>query len=206
MTRAAAEPNQYYPRMDAQVGNRHNQGNEALMLAYAAGDAAAFDALYYRHKDKLYRYMFRQLATAAVVDELFQDVWSRVIRARENYRETAAFTTWLFSIARNRIVDHYRAEGRQRELIDQVEDVDEFTNTAQREPQQHVINAELAQRLKGLIGDLPLLQREAFLLKHEVGLSLREIASVTGADKETVKSRLRYAVNKLKQQLADNDG
>ncbi len=206
MTRAAAEPNQYYPRMDAQVGNRHNQGNEALMLAYAAGDAAAFDALYYRHKDKLYRYMFRQLATAAVVDELFQDVWSRVIRARENYRETAAFTTWLFSIARNRIVDHYRAEGRQRELIDQVEDVDEFTNTAQREPQHHVINAELAQRLKGLIGDLPLPQREAFLLKYEVGLSLREIANVTGADKETVKSRLRYAVNKLKQQLADNDG
>jgi RNA polymerase sigma-70 factor (ECF subfamily) len=206
MIRVGAMPKQYYLRMDARVGNRNNQGNEALMLAYAAGDASAFDALYFRHKDKLYRYMFRQLATDAVVDELFQEVWSRVIRARNHYRETAAFTTWLFSIARNLIVDHYRAEGRQSELIDPVENMDDFTSTAICEPQHHVINAELAQRLKGLIGDLPPLQREAFLLKHEASLSLQEIASVTGSDRETVKSRLRYAVNKLRRQLAENHG
>ena len=106
----------------------------------------------------------------------------------------------------DRLVDFYRSDGRQRELVEPIDDADEFSNAVQREPQALAINAELAQRLKELIGDLPPPQREAFLLKVEAGLSLQEIANVTGSDKETVKSRLRYAVKKLRNQLRLDDG
>ena len=192
--------------MDAPTTRSVDTSDAELMSAYAGGDAVAFDTLYYRHRDKLYRYMYRQLDSTAMVDELFQDVWSRVIRARDDFRDNSSFTAWLYRIAHNRLVDFFRAEGRKRELIEPLDDADEFANAVHREPQALAINAELAQRLKELIGDLPPPQREAFLLKEEAGLSLQEIAEVTGSDRETVKSRLRYAVNKLRKQLLLDDG
>ena len=196
---AVQHTRQYDARMDACSHSEHNDEN--LMLAYGTGDAAAFDTLYHRHKDTLYRYMHRQLAGASIVDELYQDVWSNVIRHRQQYRDSARFITWLYSIARNRIVDYYRAQSRQSALIEPCDDTDHFADNRQSEPATIAINAELLQRLKELINDLPPPQREAFLLKEEAGLSLQTIAEITGADKETIKSRLRYAMKKLRHQL-----
>ena len=85
--------------------------DEDLMLAYAAGDAAAFDALYARHKGGVYRYLLRHCGHAGVADELFQDVWMNVIRARARYVPSAKLTTWLYRIAHNRLIDHWRATG-----------------------------------------------------------------------------------------------
>ncbi len=82
------------------------------MLAYAAGDAAAFDALYARHKGGVYRYLLRHCGNAGTADELFQDVWMNVIRARASYAPSAKFATWLYRIAHNRVIDHWRATGR----------------------------------------------------------------------------------------------
>ena len=90
--------------------------DEDLMLAYAAGDAAAFDALYARHKGGLYRYVLRQCTHAGVAEELFQDVWMNVLRARASYVPSARFATWLYRIAHNRLIDHWRATG-QVELL-----------------------------------------------------------------------------------------
>jgi RNA polymerase sigma factor (sigma-70 family) len=90
--------------------------DEDLMLAYAAGDAAAFDVLYARHKGSLYRYVLRQCAHAGVAEELFQDVWMNVLRARASYVPSARFATWLYRIAHNRLIDHWRATG-QVELV-----------------------------------------------------------------------------------------
>src|SRR5437764_7756333 len=95
---------------------RTDPGDEDLMLAYAAGDAAAFDALYTRHKGGVYRYMLRHCGERAIADELFQEVWMNVIRARDSYAPTALFTTWLYRIAHNRIVDHWRARGVNQEV------------------------------------------------------------------------------------------
>ncbi len=192
--------------MDAQTDNRQQQSDASLMLAYANGEAAAFDTLYFRHKDKLYRYLHRQLNAASCVDELFQDVWARVINARTRYRDNATFSTWLYSIAHNRLVDHYRSNTRWGALVEPLEEADELIAETGSDPYNTAINTELAQRLKQLIGDLPPPQREAFLLREEAGLSLLEIASVTDVDRETVKSRLRYAVNKLRQQLTVTNG
>ena len=150
--------------------------DEDLMLAYAAGDAAAFDALYARHKGGVYRYLLRQCRPGVAVDELFQDVWMNLIRARASYTPTAKFATYLYRLAHNRLIDHYRASGQVR----LVSADDEAHEEAVAPP-----------------------QRDAFLLQQEAGLSLNELAELTGVGVETVKSRLRYAVNKLRNDLSD---
>ncbi len=205
MAAATTQTNDYDARMDAPTENRLEQSDSVLMSAYVAGDAGAFDVIYQRHKNTLYRYMYRQLDNPSTVDELFQDVWSRVIRSRGDFQQASSFSAWLFRIAHNRIVDYYRSEGRKREWFEPIDDADDITNTVQHEPESMAVNSELAQRLKELISDLPPPQRDVFLLKEEAGLSLHEIASVTGSDKETIKRRLRYAVGKLRKQLRNCD-
>jgi RNA polymerase sigma-70 factor (ECF subfamily) len=186
------------------------QSDEALMLAYAAGEASAFDALYARHKGGVYRYLVRQCGGAAHADELFQDVWMNVIRVRASYRPTAKFTTWLYTLARNRLVDHWRAHG-QAALVSIDNDDDDGTRDAVNElpgarsdqPEVRTEARALGARLREALSALPAAQRDAFLLHQEAGLSLAEIASMTGVGLETVKSRLRYAVAKLRGELDD---
>jgi RNA polymerase sigma-70 factor, ECF subfamily len=182
-------------------------GDEDLMLAYAAGDAAAFDTLYARHKGGVYRYLLRQCRQGGVADELFQDVWMNLIRARATYIPTAKFNTWLYRLAHNRLIDYYRACG-QVSLVSADDDahVDAVTSLAAHagdQPEQRAENDQLGARLRNAVSALPPAQREAFLLQQEGGLSLAEIAKMTGAGIETVKSRLRYATNKLRDELAD---
>jgi len=185
--------------------------DEDLMLAYAAGDATAFDALYARHKGGLYRYLMRQCGHAGIVDELFQDVWLSAIRARTTYVPSAKFTTWLYRIAHNRLVDHWRAAG-QVELVASAasgddDDGDDVLATIpgarNDEPEIRAGAQEIALRLRIALSALPPAQREAFLLHQEGGLDLSQIAELTGAGVETVKSRLRYALAKLRTELGD---
>lgn len=183
--------------------------DEDLMLAYAAGDAAAFDTLYERHKGGVYRYILRQCRHSGAVDELFQDVWMNLIRGRETYAPTAKFTTWLYRLAHNRLIDHYRASGHLT-LVSADEESHEEAVAAipgprSDEPPTRAENRELGERLRAAVSALPPAQREAFLLQQEGGLSLAEIAALTGAGAETVKSRLRYALAKLRENLADLD-
>ncbi|MEM7208101.1 MAG: sigma-70 family RNA polymerase sigma factor [Pseudomonadota bacterium] len=197
----------YSVRMDAHADDTQNRSDEELFLAYTVGDAAAFESVYRRHKDRLYRFVYRQLNGSAAVDEIFQDVWTRVIRARADFRKDGVFITWLYSIARNRLIDHFRADGRRRDVfVEDEEDESQHADFGERGPQALAINAELAQRLKELIGDLPPPQQEVFLLKEEAGLSVQQIATVTGCDPETAKSRLRYAINKLRKHLLEDHG
>jgi RNA polymerase sigma-70 factor, ECF subfamily len=181
--------------------------DEDLMLAYAAGDAAAFDALYARHKGGVYRYLLRQCRQGGVADEMFQDVWMNLIRARASYVPSAKFTTWLYRLAHNRLIDHYRASG-QVYLVSAddeayVETVAALPGAHTEQPERRAEARELGARLRDAVAALPVAQREAFLLQYEGGLSLAEIAELTGTGVETVKSRLRYATNKLRNDLSD---
>lgn len=182
--------------------------DEDLMLAYAAGDAAAFDALYARHKGGVYRYLLRHCGHAGVADELFQDVWMNVIRARASYVPRAKLTTWLYRIAHNRVIDHWRATGNV-ELVthgpdDGLDDpLDALPAAPGDDPEVRAGAREVSERLKAAFASLPAAQREAFLLHQEGGLDLAEIAALTGAGVETVKSRIRYAVTKLRAELGD---
>jgi len=182
--------------------------DENLMLAYGGGNAAAFDELYSRHKGGVYRYLLRHCRNNALADELFQDVWMNAIRVRATYAPTAKFTTWIYTLAHNRLVDHWRATGQARfaSIDDDGEGdardiVDALPSAANDEPEARALSNELGAQLREALAALPVDQRDAFLLQYEGGLSLVEIAELTGVGMETVKSRLRYATAKLRGAL-----
>jgi RNA polymerase sigma-70 factor (ECF subfamily) len=181
------------------------RSDEDLMLAYAAGDAEAFDLLYARHKGGVYRYLLRHCARRAIADELFQDVWSNLIRARASYAPSAKFTTWLYRLAHNRWIDQLRADGHLT-LVSTDDEAHEDAVASipaphTDEPQMRAENRELGMRVRAAVAALPATQRDAFLLQQEGGLSLAEIAELTGVGTETAKSRIRYAVAKLRDEL-----
>ena len=184
----------------ARVNDFSEPADETLMLAYAAGDMAAFEQLYTRHRTRLYRFLLRQVRDAALADEFFQDIWQRVISAREGWKPDAAFTTWLFRIAHNRLTDHWRslkhrpaapADGDERAA--RVPDPDT--------PERNLSDFEQRRRLQLAMAELPEDQREVVQLRLEQELSLEEIGQITGVGRETVKSRLRYAMDKLRARL-----
>ena len=181
--------------------------DENLMLAYRDGDAGAFDDLYRRHKGGVYRYLLRQCHDRGVADELFQDVWMNLIRARERYTVQAKFTTYIYKLAHNRLIDHYRKHG-QAVLVsfdDDSEDapvVAEPAAAPRDEPEKHLDIKQQAAQLLQLLGALPPSQREAFVMQYEGGMSVEEIADAAGVTRETAKSRLRYALAKIRQGLA----
>jgi len=178
--------------------------DELLMLAYRDGDTSAFEILYKRYRGKMYRYLLRQCGSASVAEELFQDVWMGLIRARERYEVKASFSTYVFQMAHNRLIDYYRkVSGKLPVSYDDEPEKwqDWMADDNQLPIETWVDTNRRVEQLMLAIGELPEAQREAFMLKEEGGLSLEEIAKVTGVNRETVKSRLRYAVNKLRKQL-----
>ena len=176
--------------------------DEELMLLYRDGDAGAFDALYARHKGGLYRYLLRQCRDPALAEELFQDVWMNLTRARASYTVQAKFTTYLYRLAHNRLIDHYRkhAHAVVASFDDEGDPLLEslVDDHAQPPDTAYDVKRQASDLLK-LIGELPAPQREAFLLQQESGMSLEEVAAATGVSRETVKSRLRYATARLRQ-------
>lgn len=179
--------------------------DETLMLAYGGGEAAAFESLYRRHRGPLYRFVLRSVKGAAEAEELFQDIWMRVIEARMRYTPQSRFATWLYTIAHNRLVDHWRAKGLSLVSLD-----DDDASAPQppappsAEPERIVQARQSLDRLAAALAALPLAQREAFLLHHEGDLTVAEIAKATGTHEEAAKSRLRYAMNKLRDALGDD--
>ena len=173
--------------------------DEELMIAYRDGNAGAFETLYARHRARLFRFVLRSVKERGMAEELFQDVWMRVIEARGRYAPKARFTTWLYSIAHNRLIDHWRRKGLS--VVD-LENVDVEGNSPN--PERQAEARQGLQRFAKALEALPPAQREAFLLHEEAGMSVAEIAQATGAGEEAAKSRLRYAMAKLK--AAVNDG
>jgi RNA polymerase sigma-70 factor (ECF subfamily) len=177
--------------------------DEALLAAYAAGDARAFADLYERHERPVYRYFLRQGATPAQADDLLQDTWLAVVRNAGQFEPRAKFTTWLYTIARNKLVDHWRGRDDAISLDDAANDPDADTplqidaGDAHR-PDVQALSRAQARAFVDAVEQLPPAQKEAFLLQAEGGLSLEEIAAVTSSGHETVKSRLRYAMAKLR--------
>lgn len=176
--------------------------DEVLMLQYREGDIQAFETLYTRHKGPLYRYLLHQLRDRAITDDLFQEIWLNLIRSRERYEHKARFTTWLYCMARNRLIDHYRSQKRGISFSSQEEhDVALLQADDCEQPERKDEVTRDIDHLFKLLDQLPEAQREAFLLKEESGMTLEEIAKITNSNPETVKSRLRYAVGKLRAGL-----
>ena len=188
--------------------------DDVLMTAYARGDAQAFERLYARHQAALYRFVRRLLggALAAQADEVFQDTWLRVVQSRTRWDpQGASFRTWLFTLAHHRAIDLLRKSGREVAL-DAHEGEDGEAWSPEAAAWQHwpapasaaPHSEDLAfwrragERLLACLDQLPLPQRSAFLLHHDDGLALAEVASALEVGFETAKTRLRYAMSKLR--------
>lgn len=174
--------------------------DSALMLRYKDGDVVAFEMLYRRHNDSLYRYLLRLAQNRDAAEDVFQEVWSKIIKSRESYRPTAKFSTFLFRVAHNCFIDYIRRN--KRHTHNAGIDPDSRPNPAD-EPELATEKGIARRRMTNALRTLPEEQRDVFLLHEEGGLSIDAIASATGVNRETAKSRLRYAVTKLKAALAD---
>ena len=165
--------------------------DETLMVAYAGGTTQAFDELYRRHKRALFVFLRRQCANSAVCEELAHDTWIAIIKQANHYKSSAQFKTWLFRIAHNRLVDHWRKYGSSANVL--FEELSDCLSVDQGAIDSHMQVAELLSKLESLSSE----QTEAVLLKIE-GFSHAEIADITSTKQETVKSRLRYATQHLR--------
>ena len=182
--------------------------DDALMRAFAAGDGDAFERLYARHQAALYRFVRRLLgpAAAAQADEVFQDTWLRLIQARHGWRpQGAALRTWLFTLAHHRAVDCLRKSGR--EISVEVDDGETWEPAGHpwagwpapgAAAEDQAFWRAAGQRLLDCLEGLPAAQRAVFLLHHEDGLTVDELARALELGFETAKTRLRYAMSKLR--------
>ena len=179
--------------------------DEQLMRSYAGGDTRAFETLYDRHALPVWRFVQRSVQNAALADDLVQDVWFSVVRHAPQYEARAKFRTWLFTLAHHRVVDHWRTHKNHASLDAESEDGAALADMLAAEsgfgPERRLDSRELAQALLDALAALPPVQREAFLLQAEAGMSVAEIAQATGVSQETAKSRLRYARARLRETL-----
>ena len=187
------------------IADLDSLSDESLMKRYGQGNMTAFEILYGRHKGPLFRFVLRQVSERSEAEELFQDIWSKVISQRTDYHVSAKFSTWLYTIARHRVIDFYRVSSNQIKYL--VQDSQSENNLGDEHTQgiddsaspEVLLDSEKTYaQLKSIVGNLPDEQREAFILKYESGFNHRDIAEITGQKEETIKSQVRYALNKIK--------
>jgi RNA polymerase sigma-70 factor (ECF subfamily) len=181
-----------------------DESDEQLMVGYVGGDITSFETLYERHRAPLYRYVLRQTGNhQATAEEIFQEVWSSVITSRNRYQASAKFSTYLYTIAHNRVIDHFRRNAVR--LVDSEDcETDEFSGNTVDPAKQHFVD-KCIELLQKLLQTLPADQRNVFVLRQESFHSIEEIAEITASTHEATKSRLRYAVKKLRAPLEEED-
>lgn len=178
--------------------------DEQLMLAFIKSDSKAFETLYKRHKDAVYRYYLRSVSNESTCQELFQDLWLKVINSKDRYQVKAKFTTWLYTLAHNRLVDWYRRNNLEYKAFEQNQDENDIQGIVDWNPENELQTKRLGNDLKKAISLLPNDQKDVFLLHQEANLSLPQIAEMLQTGIEKIKSRYRYSINKLRKSLEKN--
>jgi RNA polymerase sigma-70 factor, ECF subfamily len=184
------------------------------MLAFKAGDARAFETLVRRHRTPVFNFILRFTGHRARAEDVLQETWLKVVRSAREYEAKAKFTTWLYTIARNLCVDSARKESyRQASSLeaptgagaggDEGRPLSEGLPDTGASPERGAYNARLRPLLERALAGLPEEQREVFVLREYSGIAFKEIAEVTGVSENTVKSRMRYALEGLRRRLAE---
>ncbi len=186
--------------------------DEALMIRFQRGDRACFATLVRRHQTPLYNFALRHLRTQAVAQDVVQDAFVRVVQNAAEFKHEARFTTWLYTIARNLCIDQLRKSSlRKHPSLDHGAPGDdgdgptlgEQTEDARASVEREATGTELRERIAKAVETLPDEQREVFLMREVANLPFKEIAEVTGVPENTVKSRMRYALERLQQALGE---
>ena len=183
------------------------------MARYQKGEVAAFAELVSRHEKRLWNFVRRLVADSATAEDLLQEVFLRVVRSAGEWQPSAKFSTWLYTIARNLCTDNARRGAFRR-----ADSLDQTPVPARDESGTHRIDKvaapdgnaekaamdrEIATRVDGAVAHLPFEQREVFLMREVMDMSFAEIAAATGTSEPTVKSRMRYALERLRGALAE---
>lgn len=187
--------------------------DEVLMMQFQGGDQDAFAALVRRHKTPIFNFVLRQIHSRSAAEDLVQEVFVRVVQKASTFKHEARFTTWVYAIARNLCIDHLRKMSlRRHPSLDQATGKDRDRPTlADRLADGHpstaadrsVISADIGERIVSAVEALPEEQREVFLLRQIGKIPFKEIASMTGVPENTVKSRMRYALERLQEALSE---
>jgi RNA polymerase sigma-70 factor (ECF subfamily) len=191
------------------------RSDEELMLAFRHGEARAFETLVVRHKRSLYNFLLRSVHDRSRTDELLQEVFLRVVRAKDRYETSAKFTTWIFTIARNLCVDESRRQKFRKTLPlehkrrgrgeDSGLSILDTTAARQIGTDAGSEAPTIRERIADAIERLPDDQKQVFLMRQFGGLSFKQIGEAVDAPENTVKSRMRYALEKLRSELQDID-
>ncbi len=180
--------------------------DERLMQRYRAGDVGAFEALLRRHRATVHHFLLRLVGDAARAEDLAQDTWLRIVAAAPRWERRARFTTWALSIARNAALDDARRAAHRADSLEEVRTrgvpLADTVAGDDPAPDRAAESALLRPKLEAALAALPLEQREVFVLREYAGVPFAEIAEITGAPVPTVKSRMRYALEALRADLA----
>jgi RNA polymerase sigma-70 factor (ECF subfamily) len=189
----------------------NDEADEVLLQAYRAGDVRAFERLVARHEKPVWNFIRRFVRDATTAEDLLQEVFLRVVKSADEWRGAAKFSTWLYTIARNLTIDHARrAVHRNAASLDAERDGGESTTTlhdriasTDRRADEVATDRETKRRIDDAVAALPAEQREVFLMREVMEMPFAEIAAAVGASEPTVKSRMRYALEKLRAALAE---
>jgi RNA polymerase sigma-70 factor (ECF subfamily) len=188
--------------------------DESLMIRYQRGDRHAFTILVRRHQSALFNFAVRQIGAPPVAEEVVQEAFVRVVQNAAEFKHEARFTTWIYTIVRNLCIDHLRKRAlRRHPSLDESArgssgendgpSLGERTEDPKASVEREATGRELAVKIAAAVEALPDDQREVFLLREGSNLPFKEIAEITGVPENTVKSRMRYALERLQQALSD---
>jgi RNA polymerase sigma-70 factor (ECF subfamily) len=178
-----------------------DESDERLMLRFQGGDARAFEVLVRRHRTPLFSFLLRLTRDRGRAEDLCQEAFLKVVRGAEGWAPRARFQAWLYAIARHQAVDEARRQAlRRAEPLDAPGGVEAASEDPP--PDRAADGALVRPHLEAALAALPEEQREVFLLREYAGLRFQEIAEVTGTPENTVKSRMRYALEALREELA----
>jgi len=185
--------------------------DEMLMLRYQQGDRAAFAQLVRRHQTPLYNFALRQVRIPQVAEDVVQESFVRVVQNAVDFKHEARFTTWVYTITRNLCIDHLRKRAlRKHPSLDESRGEEgegptlgEQTADPRASVEREAAGTELKERIASAVDTLPDEQREVFLMREIANLPFKEIAVITGVPENTVKSRMRYALERLQEHLSE---
>jgi len=188
-----------------------NVTDEALMIRFQQGDRSAFALLVRKHKTPLFNFALRQIRARQAAEDVVQEAFVRVVQNAADFKHEARFSTWLYTIARNLCIDHLRKGAlRKHPSLDSSSSQDdggptlgEQTADARANVERDATAGELRAKIASAVETLPDDQREVFLMREVANLPFKEIADITGVPENTVKSRMRYALERLQAALSD---
>jgi RNA polymerase sigma-70 factor (ECF subfamily) len=197
---------------DVASTSRTDATDEALMIRFQSGDRSAFTFLVRRHQGPLFNFALRHLRSQPAAEEVVQDAFVRVVQNAADFKHEARFSTWLYTIARNLCIDQIRKRAlRRHPSLDEPKRTEESdgptlgeqTADARANVERAAVSVEIREKVLAAVETLPDEQREVFLMREVSNLPFKEIAEIVGVPENTVKSRMRYALERLQAALSE---